>query len=123
MTNETPEGYRTEEDYQNALRSDTPLTTSVLQAAHDRIAELERVQAALCAENARLRESLEECADDLEAELDKKYKYPSGSVHPASQRHYDRDMVTVRKARAVLGDNAPRRTFRADTKCGTAESK
>ena len=46
-----------------------------------------------------LRESLKECADDLEAELNDRY----GELrHSAMQRQYNRDMDPVVKARAAL---------------------
>ena len=54
-------------------------------------------------ENAALRECLRECADDLEAELDARYR-PHDNIHPAMERRYDRDMEPVLRARALLGE-------------------
>ena len=51
-------------------------------------------------------DALKESADDLEAELNARYRIvgdgPEKTVHPAMQRQYERDMVTVVKARAAL---------------------
>jgi hypothetical protein len=62
---------------------------------------------ALRAENARLREALKECADDLEAEITHRY----GDMvpkYPRERLKRDQDMAPVLKARAALGekDNA-----------------
>jgi regulator of replication initiation timing len=58
---------------------------------------------ALKAENERLREALTECADELETEIDARFKDSSGHVHGAMQGRYKRDMATVKRARAALG--------------------
>ena len=58
----------------------------------------------LRAENAELREVLNECADDLQTELQYRYGYPS--IHPAMQRKFDRDMAPVERARAILARTA-----------------
>lgn len=58
--------------------------------------ELERLRA----KNSELREALNECADDLQTELEHRYGYPS--IHPAMQRKFDRDMAPVERARALL---------------------
>lgn len=50
----------------------------------------------------RLRAALRECVDDLEAEINARYRWPD--VHPALRRQYERDMVTVRQAREALCD-------------------
>jgi hypothetical protein len=48
-------------------------------------------------------EALTECADDLEAELKERWcTKPEGTCHPALQSKFDRDMVTVVKARALV---------------------
>jgi len=52
---------------------------------------------------AELEVLLKECADDLAAELDARYRIlPDDKVHPAMQHRYDRDMAPVRAARAAL---------------------
>jgi len=58
---------------------------------------------ALQAENARLREALKECADDLEAEITHRY---GGMVtkYPTQRLKRDQDMAPVMKARAALGE-------------------
>jgi hypothetical protein len=55
------------------------------------------------AENARLREALKECADDLEAEITHRY---GGMVtkYPTQRLKRDQDMAPVMKARAALGE-------------------
>lgn len=55
----------------------------------------------LTQENARLREALEECAEELGNEIRARY---SGMVdHPAMKLRYDRDMASVYAARKALG--------------------
>ena len=54
-------------------------------------------------ENQRLRKALRECADELEAEIEDRYGHGI-KEHPAMRRRYERDMETVRAARATLGD-------------------
>ena len=44
----------------------------------------------------------QECADDLEAEVKNRWVSPDGSVHPALQRKFDRDMSVVIELRAAL---------------------
>jgi hypothetical protein len=69
-----------------------------LRAAAARLAELER-------ENARMREIArlaQECADDLEAEVKSRWIDADGSIHPALQRKFDRDMSIVIELRAAL---------------------
>lgn len=63
--------------------------------------------ATLRAENARLREALEECADDLEAEVNDRYPPSQMAAYPDQQRKRERDMQPVVKARAAL---APQET-------------
>jgi hypothetical protein len=53
---------------------------------------------------AKLEEVLKECADDLEAEFLHRYKLNDGTIHPAQQRDFDRDMDLVVRARAALKD-------------------
>jgi hypothetical protein len=60
--------------------------------------------AALRARVAKLEEVLKECADDLEAEFLHKYRLHDGTIHPAQQRDFDRDMDLVVRARAALKD-------------------
>lgn len=53
---------------------------------------------------AELTAALTQCADDLEAEIDGRYRIlPGGTIHAATLADYDRDMATVREARWVLG--------------------
>ena len=59
---------------------------------------------ALRARVAKLEEVLKECADDLEAEFLHRYKLNDGTIHPAQQRDFDRDMDLVVRARAALKD-------------------
>ena len=58
--------------------------------------ELDRLRA----ENAELREILNECADDLQTELEHRYGYPA--IHPAMLRKFYRDMAPVERARDIL---------------------
>ena len=52
---------------------------------------------------AALEAALKNCADDLEAEIDARYRIlPGGTIHAATLADYDRDMATVREARWVL---------------------
>lgn len=60
----------------------------LMAAARQRIAELEGALAA--------------CADDLEAEIKGRYGDPPPTAHRDTVRRYDRDMATVRDARAAL---------------------
>ncbi len=52
-------------------------------------------------EIARLRAALKECADDLANEIEGRFN--SVGRHPGMKRRYDRDMVPVNNARALLG--------------------
>lgn len=61
--------------------------------------KLEAELLAMVEENARLREALQACADDLEDELRNRHQ---PDLHPASERRFMRDMDTVRDARAAL---------------------
>jgi hypothetical protein len=73
-------------------------TKALMRVAADHLVELER-------ENARLREIArlaQECADDLEAEVKSRWVDPDGSIHPALQRKFDRDMSIVIELRAAL---------------------
>ena len=55
--------------------------------------------------HAEVGESLKECADDLESEVDARYLMPDGTlIHPSYERKYNRDMEPVVKARALLGE-------------------
>lgn len=52
---------------------------------------------------AELEAALKDCADDLEAEVDARYRIcPDNTVHPAMQRKYEMDLLSVRAARAAL---------------------
>lgn len=53
-------------------------------------------------ENARLRELLDECAGDLEAEINGRYFDEHGNVHPAMRQKYLRDMTPVIDAKQAL---------------------
>ena len=44
----------------------------------------------------------QECADDLETEVKSRWVNPDGSIHPALQRKFDRDMSPVIELRAAL---------------------
>ena len=59
---------------------------------------------ALRARVAKLEDVLKECADDLEAEFRHKYRLSDGTIHPAQQKDFDRDMDLVVRARAALKD-------------------
>jgi len=62
-------------------------------------AEIER----LLKENAELRAKLKQVTDELEAEIVGSYKANYGDpVHPAMQNRLERDLSTVREARATL---------------------
>lgn len=66
-------------------------------------------KAARYAEVHELREALRECANDLEAELNARYPDLERNTYPDIQRRYNRDMVVVLDARALLtkgDDNA-----------------
>lgn len=56
----------------------------------------------LIAENAKLRELLAYCADDLEEEIHARCGSP---VHPAMQAKFERDMSAVIDARRALGES------------------
>lgn len=59
----------------------------------------------LCARIAELKAALKDCADELEAWIDETYKSSDGSVFSQCKFQYDRDIVTVRAARAAyLGE-------------------
>ena len=62
--------------------------------------------AALEAEIERLRALVRDLADDLASELRGRYWSPDGTVHPAEQRRYERDMANVYEARRAL-ENKP----------------
>jgi hypothetical protein len=53
---------------------------------------------------AELKAALKDCADELEAWIDETYKSSDGSVFSQCKFQYDRDIVTVRAARAALGE-------------------
>lgn len=55
---------------------------------------------ALKAENAKLRDALKECADDLEASVNAEYRDTLN--YPSQKRKYDRDMGPVLRARSLL---------------------
>jgi hypothetical protein len=44
----------------------------------------------------------QECADDLETEVKSRWVDPDGSIHPALQHKFDRDMSPVIELRAAL---------------------
>lgn len=48
------------------------------------------------------REVLADCADCLESEVEARWRLPDGSIHPAQQRKYERDLEPVKEARALL---------------------
>ena len=52
------------------------------------------------ASNATLLEALKECADDLESEVEHRYK--DTKDYPSERRRYERDIAPVRKARAAI---------------------
>jgi len=56
----------------------------------------------LRADNERLRALVRDLADDLASELRGRYWSPDGTVHPAEQRRYERDMANVYEARRAL---------------------
>jgi len=88
----------TSEIVERLLTAPGPLSTEDRRAAAARIDQLER-------ENARLREIArlaQECADDLEAEVKSRWIDADGSIHPALQRKFDRDMSIVIELRAAL---------------------
>ena len=63
----------------------------------------------LLAEVVKLRKALQECADDLQAEIEDRYPIsipgkPGRDVYPDMQRRYDRDMAPVIKARKLFLD-------------------
>jgi hypothetical protein len=63
------------------------------------VAERERLEA----ENARLRLTIYELMEDLEAEIRERYNVTDGSdPHPALQRKFDRDIEPVYRARQQL---------------------
>jgi hypothetical protein len=45
---------------------------------------------------------LEDLANELEAEIDARYRNMDGKIHPAEINRYNRDMVPVNKAREAL---------------------
>jgi len=45
---------------------------------------------------------VQDLADDLEAELNARYRI-NGEIHPAEQRRFDRDMTNVYRAHDLLG--------------------
>ncbi len=52
----------------------------------------------------KLLELIEELASELEDEIKDRCCDMRGEVHPARKRHFDRDMITVNKARALLAE-------------------
>lgn len=54
----------------------------------------------------RLRVALRDCADDLEAEINAKYQ-AANRAYPSEERRFQRDMETVRQARAELARGKP----------------
>ncbi len=52
----------------------------------------------------KLLNTIEELANELEDEIKNRYCDMRGEVHPASKRHFDRDMITINKARALLAE-------------------
>jgi len=68
--------------------------------------------ARLIAAAPELLEALEDCAEDLAAEVEARYRIDAGTIHPAMHTKYDRDMEPVRNARAIIAkakgvDHAP----------------
>jgi len=59
------------------------------------------MDAANVAAVGRLRELVKNLADDLEAELNGRYRI-GGEIHPAEERRYQRDMSIVYEARRFL---------------------
>lgn len=51
-------------------------------------------------EIAELRAALAECADELEVEIEERYR--GLKDHPAMERRYKRDIASVLRARAAL---------------------
>jgi hypothetical protein len=64
----------------------------------ERVAALETAEA----DNARLREVLKECADDLESYVNQEYIIELRDKYPNMEAKYSRDMEPVAKARAAL---------------------
>lgn len=52
----------------------------------------------------KLLDMIKQLADELEDEIKDRYCDMHGEVHPANKRRFDRDMITVNEARAVLGE-------------------
>ncbi len=52
----------------------------------------------------RLRLALKDCADDLEAFVEREYRH-DGKIHPANAIRYKRDIAPVEAARAALDDS------------------
>ncbi len=52
----------------------------------------------------KLLELIDELANELEDEIKDRYCDARGEVHPARKRNFDRDMITVNKARALLAE-------------------
>ncbi len=85
---------------------------SLIRSQEKRIAELRKEADMMHSEYktatariAELKAALKPCADELEAELNNRYRIePDGSVHPAMQDDYELEMATVRAARAALGE-------------------
>jgi TATA-binding protein-associated factor Taf7 len=95
-----------------AYSCDNEFTSDIFHSAKNHFEELEADNrekdariAELEAENAKLRTVLKDCADELEGCIDEDYKRGDGSIHPAMRRKYERDMATVRAARAALGES------------------
>ena len=56
---------------------------------------------------AEMREVLRECADDLESFVNAEYHLRDGTIHPAMQHKFDRDMAPILRARALVGGGKP----------------
>lgn len=52
----------------------------------------------------KLLNTIEELAEDLEDWVFKEYCQEDGKIHPRMERSYNRDMITVNKARALLAE-------------------
>jgi hypothetical protein len=72
-------------------RADAALIVAAINALPGLVESARRVE--------RLEAALKECADELEAEFRNRH---SPDLHPSSERRFNRDMETVRDARAAL---------------------
>ncbi len=77
-----------------------------LKTVLDREADtIRRYDAKLDERDARIAElegALRECANDLEVEINGRYRDSAGMIHPALLRRYERDITPVLTARAIL---------------------